>query len=47
MILFRIDLSIKYGLGHYNRIKSLANYLNLKKYKIIVDKLPNTSFFSE
>ena len=45
MILFRIDLSIKYGLGHYNRVKSLANYLNLKRYKIVVDKLPNTSFF--
>ena len=45
MIFFRIDLSSKHGLGHYNRIKSLINYLDLKKYKIIVDKLPNTSFF--
>ena len=45
MILFRIDLSIKEGLGHYNRIKSLAKYLNLKRYKIVIDKLPSTSFF--
>ena len=45
MILFRIDLSIKDGLGHYNRVKSLIKYLNLKKYKIIIDKLPNISFF--
>ena len=45
MILFRIDLSIKDGLGHYNRIKSLTKQLNLKKYKIIIDKLTNTSFF--
>ena len=45
MILFRIDLSIKEGLGHYNRVKSLIKYLNLKKYKIIVDNLPNISFF--
>ena len=45
MILFRIDLSIKYGLGHYNRVKSLAKHLNLKRYKIVIDKLPTTSFF--
>jgi|TARA_B110000037_G_scaffold220356_1_gene287980 spore coat polysaccharide biosynthesis predicted glycosyltransferase SpsG len=45
MILFRIDLSIKDGLGHYNRIKSLVKYLDLKRYQIIIDKLPNTSFF--
>ena len=45
MIIFRIDLSIKHGLGHYNRIKSLIKYLNIKKYQIIVDKLPRASFF--
>ena len=39
MIFFRIDLSHKHGLGHYNRIKSLIKYLNLKNYKIIIDKL--------
>ena len=37
MIIFRIDLGHKYGLGHYSRIKSLINYLNLKKYKIVID----------
>ena len=47
MILFRIDLSIKDGLGHYNRVKSLIKYLNLKKYKIIIDKFPNVSFFKK
>ena len=45
MIFFRIDLSIKHGLGHYNRAKSLIKYLGLNKYKIVIDKLPNNHFF--
>ena len=45
MIFFRIDMSVKYGLGHYKRVKSLIKYLNIKKYKIVIDKLSNTSFF--
>jgi len=45
MIFFRIDLSVKHGLGHYNRVKSFINYLNIKKYKIVVDKLPNQFYF--
>ncbi len=44
MIIFRIDLGRKYGLGHYSRIKSLINYLHLKKYKIIVDKQSDKKF---
>tara|TARA_B100001123_G_scaffold445342_1_gene596653 strand:- start:1649 stop:2656 length:1008 start_codon:yes stop_codon:yes gene_type:complete len=39
MIFFRIDLGNERGLGHYQRIKSLINYLNIKKYKIIIDHL--------
>ena len=38
MIIFRIDLGRKYGLGHYSRVKSLINYLSIKKYKIVIDK---------
>ena len=45
MIFFRVDLSNKHGLGHYNRIRSLIKYLDLKKYKIVIDKLPNFFFF--
>ena len=45
MIFFRIDLSAKHGLGHYNRVKSFINYLNIKNYKIVVDKLPNQFYF--
>jgi len=45
MIFFRIDLSDNHGLGHYNRIRSLIKYLDLKKYKIVIDKLPNFFFF--
>ena len=45
MIIFRIDLSIKHGLGHYNRIKSLINYLDLTEYKIVIDELPKIPFF--
>ena len=44
MIFFRIDLSDNHGLGHYNRIRSLIKYLDLKKYKIVIDKLPNFFF---
>jgi len=47
MIFFRIDLNIKHGLGHYRRIKSLIRYLDIKKYKIVIDKLPSGSFFKE
>ena len=47
MIFFRIDLGLKYGLGHYNRIKSLINYLKIKNYKIIIDKLPNSTFLNK
>ena len=47
MIFFRIDLGHKHGLGHYNRIKSLIKYLNLKNYKIIIDKLSNISFLAK
>ena len=46
MIFFRIDLSNKHGLGHYNRVKSLIKYLDLKNYKIVVDKSPSSSFFA-
>tara|TARA_Y100000996_G_C22529689_1_gene646019 strand:- start:739 stop:1752 length:1014 start_codon:yes stop_codon:yes gene_type:complete len=44
MIIFRIDLGHKYGLGHYSRIKSLINYLNLKKYIIVIDKQSDKNF---
>ena len=44
MIIFRIDLGHKYGLGHYTRIKSLINYLKLKKYKIVIDKQSDKNF---
>ena len=46
MIIFRIDLGHKYGLGHYSRIKSLIKYLKLKKYKIVIDKFSDSSFLS-
>jgi hypothetical protein len=45
MFFFRIDLSKKHGLGHYNRAKSLINYLELKDYKIVVDKYLKVPFF--
>ena len=45
MIFFRIDLSDNHGLGHYNRIKSLINYLDLTEYKIVIDELPKIPFF--
>ncbi len=39
MIFFRIDLGTERGLGHYQRVKSLINYLKIKKYKIVIDHL--------
>ena len=45
MVFFRIDLSSKHGLGHYNRIKSLIKYLNLIDYKIVIDKLSSSTYF--
>jgi len=45
MVFFRIDLSNEDGLGHYNRVKSLIKHLDLKKYKIVIDKPSNISFF--
>ena len=45
MVFFRIDLSSKHGLGHYNRVKSLIKYLNLIDYKIVIDKLSSSSYF--
>jgi len=45
MVFFRIDLSSKHGLGHYNRVKSLIKHLNLINYKIVVDKLSNNPYF--
>ena len=47
MIFFRIDVGHKQGLGHYTRIKALIKYLNLKKYKIVIDKNTNISFFKK
>ena len=47
MIFFRIDLSAKEGLGHYNRVKSFIKYLNLKNYKIVVDKTLKNIFFKD
>jgi len=47
MIIFRIDLGHKQGLGHYSRIKSLIRHLKLKKYKIVIDKFSDSSFLSE
>ena len=47
MIFFRVDLSVKEGLGHYNRVKSLIKYLNLKKYKIVVNKVLKNPFFKD
>ena len=37
MFFFKIDLGPRNGLGHYKRVKSLINFLKLKKYKIIID----------
>ena len=45
MFFFRIDLSAIHGLGHYYRVKSLIKYLNLKKYKIVIDKLSDDLIF--
>lgn len=45
MFFFRVDLGEKSGLGHYARIKSLINYLNIKKYKIVIDKICKNKFF--
>ena len=39
MFYFRIDLGSKSGLGHFNRVKSLIKYLQIKDYKIVVDHL--------
>ncbi|MDB9742886.1 hypothetical protein OAB09_00220 [Pelagibacteraceae bacterium] len=47
MIIFRIDLGHKYGLGHYSRIKSLIKHLDLKRYKIVIDKFSDGSFLSQ
>jgi spore coat polysaccharide biosynthesis predicted glycosyltransferase SpsG len=47
MVFFRIDLSNQDGLGHYNRVKSLIKYLDLKKYKIVIEKPKNISFFKD
>lgn len=43
---FRIDLSNKFGLGHYFRVKSFISITKIKKYKIVVDKIPSTDFFN-
>ena len=40
MYFFRIDIGSTEGLGHYARILSLVKFLKIKKYKIIVNKLP-------
>ena len=45
MILIRIDLGSKIGLGHYIRVKALIKYLKIKNYKIIVDKTSDKKFF--
>ena len=45
MFFFRIDLGQNQGLGHYNRVKALIKNLEIKKYKIIVDKTPSNLFF--
>jgi len=45
MIFFRVDLGVKEGLGHYKRVKSLIKYLNLKKYKIVVNEVLKNTFF--
>ena len=45
MVFFRIDLSSKHGLGHFNRVKSLIKHLNLINYKIVIDKLSSNSYF--
>ena len=47
MILIRIDLGPKVGLGHYMRAKTLIKYLKIKNYKIIVDKISNKKFFAK
>ena len=39
MYLFRIDIGLNYGLGHYQRIKSFIKLLKIKEYKIIIDNL--------
>ena len=47
MIIFRIDLGHRLGLGHYTRIKSLIGYLGLKKYKIVIDKFPDNFYLKQ
>jgi spore coat polysaccharide biosynthesis predicted glycosyltransferase SpsG len=47
MILIRIDLGSKLGLGHYIRAKTLIKYLKIKEYKIIVDKISKEKFFKK
>ena len=45
MILIRIDLGSKLGLGHYIRVKTLIKYLKIRSYKIIVDNFTDLHFF--
>lgn len=45
MIIVRIDLGSKYGLGHYSRVKTLIKYLKIKNYIIVTDNVLNSSFF--
>ncbi len=47
MILIRIDLGSKLGLGHFIRVKTLIKYLKIKNYKIIVDNIYNEKFFTK
>lgn len=47
MIFLRIDLGFKEGLGHYIRAKSLINYLKIKKYRLVLDKLSDNSFLEK
>ena len=44
MFLFRIDLGSKFGLGHYQRVKSLIKYLKIKNYKIVIDNICDSFF---
>ena len=47
MILIRIDLGSKLGLGHFIRVKTLIKYLKIKNYKIIVDDIYKEKFFTK
>lgn len=44
MFYFRLDVGPKFGLGHLFRVRALINYLEIKAYRIVIDKFYNNNF---